>query len=898
MATFIDRVRSLSGSISNVLYLNGWLEDGYVDVAKRLIFMASNRVSDFSQEKQITPSGLSLMGFMHIYSVYNSDGIATEANPGIVKKILDSDSIYKATDKNPRFYKLNGKLYIVDGSGISNGYVSVVAPITMVYSNESENNLPEDFINAVCVYASIQNVKDKIIGYLITDYVESVVAPSIGSFDDVSVLIPTYLGPNTIVFPVYESYNEIDLSSVGDPPIFSVPEYLPIPDISINQLILSSPPVVSINMSKELTDAVKAGEIVLPTLSVPDEPEIGDLDISSISVPVSPNPPDYSEISIESEPMPVYDKPAEIEGIETFFDGKGATPPLPPTIGDFDVITIDIGDVPVYSPPDGIEDVGTWLDEIIGDPPSPPVLPEFEEINIGIEDVPIYILPEKASTMTAEIAAITTKIDTNQDLAFADAAIKKVSQIISDYSTEVGNSTSSFNAEMETFKALIQKEIEESRLKLDRESANRAGILQKYSTEVQAYQASIGQYNIQVAKASYFLGVFAQNVSLSINKLNAEIEIYKTKISAKIEENRLNHDSDSQEKVLKLQKFLDEIQLYQANISNYSAEIQRLSVLVSEFSARVGSNANEFNGKIEIYKTETQKNVEEIRLRFEKENAEYSALIQIFLAEIQRYQFLINSAIAVFTATEIQYKINMWGSDYANRINAYAAIASAVISDGSNDISRNSSFTDGEVKLFAAELSKKAEENKEAIEVYNTSSNIELQRWVQEEIAGKQARWIAEMQNAISVYSAEISERAAEFEAAFKVWSTRVANIINKYQVEKGIDIEIKKLELSAVIAKQESDIRLSIESLQNRILSARIDLEIISEKNRRVIDKYIADVQKYQVDVSFALNEATVNSDIKIKNVNTLRGLLEKLYFDYNSIFIPFKIDNGEAKQ
>ena len=270
MATFKEQVEGLTGlSVGTTptnTELSTFLTDGAKDVINRVVKIDPVAAQQFGTITDVSSSGQIVDG--DILDVWGSDGTndhpATLVPISVGKRAADSDSLHYRSKYNPCYYREGRRLVIKpDGGSVLHVSYPVVS-----YDTSNIYNFPEQYVHLPVLYASIQSLMATLADYSITDLVITV-APSLGSFTDITETIPTWNTP-TLVIPSVPADADISFSSVPDAPVFVKPAFTAPTLASIGDLTLPPAPAVPSTFAvntvdlDSLTAPVYSGPVVAP----------------------------------------------------------------------------------------------------------------------------------------------------------------------------------------------------------------------------------------------------------------------------------------------------------------------------------------------------------------------------------------------------------------------------------------------------------------------------------------------------------------------------------------------------------------------------------------------------------------------------------------------------------
>lgn len=258
--------------------------------------------------------------------------------------------------------------------------------------------------------------------------------------------------------------------------------------------------------------------------------------------------------------------------------------------------------------------------------------------------------------------------------------------LLQEYGADIQNELNEFNKESVEYQAQLQISIQNAQL----ESADDAQLLQKYSNDVQSYQALVNdeiqeftsnvQKDIQIYQSENQSKVaeFQNAIQNELNEFNQEQTVYQNELQEKIQESTNQQTKDAQEYSSKLQKYSSLIQSYQQDVNKqvqqYTInELQKELAIwntniqsdLQTYTSDMQNELNEFNKESQIYQAEVQASIQDAQL----ESAEEGQKIQKYSAELNGYQQDINKEVQDFVNTlnkevqEYQSKVALYSSD-------------------------------------------------------------------------------------------------------------------------------------------------------------------------------------------------------------------------------------------
>ena len=553
MATFEAQVEGLTSlsidgsSAPTQSELSQFLTDGAKEIlnvlpdGKKRLYTTSNNLNSSSTNLTI--------GGSKILSVTRDDGTINQPCrvilPEMSGRASDSDDMNAASATDPVYYISNNILSVIpEPSNSNNAHVQTLAYPTVAYGDSSITKFPDEAEYLVPIYASIKAFQN-VLGN------QSV---SLNNSDDISTALSAC---NT----------ELD-------------------KISTDITIPIAPALHTINYTDaSVTKADISGDV--PAYTKPGHPsQVSFEDFFNLSE--DGNPFGDSDPGVFSTSTP-----------PTLGTASFTTPAIGPiTIGSF-------GTAPAYT--------------------APKVGGATEELTASITDGTIGTDGD-FQDFSDWFEVLGHMIEDEEDIELAGSQLQKINSYISAYQQALQNQLNVFNDANVEYQATIQKQIEQSRL--DAQDVQQEAAL-KLQKEVQEYQANVSEYQAEVNKdvqtysqkldkykaeiglafqawsktESDNLQVFQLDIQNELNEFNKENVRYQANVQAEL----AKHNSDLQislsnsdknmqkliqENNLKIQKYSNELQSYQANVGSlvqssqgYLAEVQsRLAVDTAKYS--------------------------------------------------------------------------------------------------------------------------------------------------------------------------------------------------------------------------------------------------------------------------------------------------------------------------
>lgn len=243
MATFQTKVEAISGTVSGTAKLNTWLSDAVIDVTRRMIALRKDFAARFASQFTIGSAGATLATGMELFNVRRGSFPAYELDANMRYKAVNTSSMHYVTTKNPAYYKLDNKVFVLPKPATATptkAYASYIAPATVTYSATSISNFPHELEYLVALKAAVSNLQEKMVNITFPDDIVLPVAPSLdnsytlltaptapaaATFTHVSVTLPTapvFVAPSNTLYSTaigtvttqIETNEDIELASV------------------------------------------------------------------------------------------------------------------------------------------------------------------------------------------------------------------------------------------------------------------------------------------------------------------------------------------------------------------------------------------------------------------------------------------------------------------------------------------------------------------------------------------------------------------------------------------------------------------------------------------------------------------------------------------------------------
>jgi len=614
--SFKTQIEDLIGSVGDDDLISTSIQDIGAEIVDVLPI---GKLLAVAKTASITSSGLTTAG-KKVLAVDKDDLPAREI-PAIQKaKYNDTASIYAASDTDAVYYiedesvKVNGAA----GSGATAGVLHYVPKVptsdgstAIVHGGSTVTNFPQEAERLLVLGGAVRCLQR-----LMADKTSS---------------LPTDI--SDITLPV-------------SPTAPSAPGFT-YTDASVSDIVQ---PIISVSDMASMTET--APSYVAPVLSLGATPTISNLTISP-SIPVAPA---LSSNSISfSSTAPTYVQPI-----------------------------VSLGSAPTIS--------NLTISATI------PVAPVISSNSVSFSSTaPVYTGPVVAPAFST----VDTFISTDEDVELASVKIQEINAQIGEYQANIQNQLNVFNDANVEYQADLQVAIQDAQLS----SADDGQALQKFSNELQSYQAEVskevqeyqqnleGDLRVWQAERQTDLQKYGSDIQNNLNKFNEDNVEYQADLQVAIQDAQLSSGDDGQ----LLQKYSNEVQSYQAEVSKEVQEYQQnlegdLRVWQAErqtdiqkYSADIQSALNSFNEDNIVYQQDIQRKTQNLgkdtQVAVQNAQQEYTTRKSNMDKEVQ---IALQNAIQNFQEDIEEYKSSL--GKYSTEIQDYQAEVSATVQKYGADI--------------------------------------------------------------------------------------------------------------------------------------------------------------------------------------------------------------------
>ena len=235
------------------------------------------------------------------------------------------------------------------------------------------------------------------------------------------------------------------------------------------------------------------------------------------------------------------------------------------------------------------------------------------------------------------------------------------------YQSDIQSELHKFNEENSEFQADLQVSIQNAQLS----STDDSQAIQKYSSELQAYQADVNKevqeytqnfqkdFQLWQAERQTDLQKYTSDITNSLNNFNSSNGEFQASVqyamaNAQMKQERIISELQGQQDATKqnsLQKLQKEVQQYTNELGKYGSQVQ-------DYQARVSTEIQEWTTN------NLQHSIAQWTTERSTEIQKYSADLQKFSAESQNEQ-------QIYAINEIQKEIQLYSSNQANKLGKF-----------------------------------------------------------------------------------------------------------------------------------------------------------------------------------------------------------------------------------
>jgi hypothetical protein len=646
MATLAVQIEALAGTADNALQ---WANDGISAVIDRIIVMDPESSHLFATNVDDTTS-IDISDRRHIISVARGSKVATEIPAEKRFAAAESTSLQKATNDYPQYYYLNQTVQVLPAGSIS---VSKVDYTTLsALTGSTIDNFPLSLVPLVVNYAAMKGLNEKMVGYTglsglvlslpsvppqptlsfsiadgitavsnvgdvsLPEYV-SIADPSISTLDLSSVTAPVAPSVPSFTYTdatLQERAAQLVLSLSGTVPVYTKPNFIAPALTGIETLSLPSAPVVptdpdysSAYTDAALQDAFSEGSILgesfAPTYS---PPSFVPMDFSTITSLIETEEDiELAQVKITEEQMKVTEFSSKVQDSLNSFNKENAEYQIT-----YQKAAAE------YQSKVGREMEEMRLSTNIDIQNQAKVL----EKNISEYNSKIQRYGQSLSQYQQDVNSTVQEFTFNNIQTTFQEWVTEYGNKLQQYQVDAQTELNEFNSENTSFQADVQKDVQNfqadagRRLQLMQQSTNldvqnKAKSLEKeiseYGSRLQKYTGDLQQYQADVGKAvqewslnnlSFKLAKWQADIGENLNEYQAKVASTVQKYSADISRMGAFTQTEANKLAAVLQK----------KVAENNVELQRFGSALQDFSQRSQVYLAEYNADLQKVQVQYQ----------------------------------------------------------------------------------------------------------------------------------------------------------------------------------------------------------------------------------------------------------------------------------------------------
>jgi len=721
-----EKVNNVTGNSSKARFLvedlniaSKWLVNSLPE--RFLWSVATDTSGDSNQEglEGLNSSGSRTIGngssvaYDRILAVYRFDKgkkrICQEVKDSMAYAFEEASSLMGATNMFPKYYKLNGRVYIkpdpdFNASTADNySYDDVDGNvITILKTSETNDGNYTSGDKGVVVYAAPPLVDENTDSWVLVEY-ENIIIMYAGALDsmkksstlrdssasEITNISSTLLAQYQSNFPTYApptapAAKTLSLSgSVPvfgnsleyDPPLF--PSIVPFVDsdaysnetlntssiqLDVSDLSVNIEPLVS-----DLQLSLETGSGENLDMSVLDL----DLDLDGLYAPELPSEPDIASVSL-SLPSPPVVQPITYSAPSGYTMDKSG-------LDDTLITGLPVLDMPVFTfDTSGYDDAIDKAKKFVHENQT---FDSETALSAGYE---LFDEDTEQVSNALQIAS--------QEVSRAGSELSKQGQLLSDYQAKVQSESTKFSSNLNKFQQDIAKRTQDASTKLNAYKAEQADSSTEYQAKLSQYQQDVSRYQNE---ASTKINEYQQNINTLLQEYsqvsgqrlaksqaewNARIQKATQKIQkAGVELTRITNKLQVER--AKLEEFQSKIQVFQqkaqVEISKFENELnKRIQKYNLEFQNTVSEFSAKVNQALSKYQAESQHSIAKFTSQAQQSLAEFNAKLQAtmgeFSAKVDKYVKENQQIIAKFQA-EVNQDIQRYNADVQSETAKFSA---------------------------------------------------------------------------------------------------------------------------------------------------------------------------------------------------------------------------------
>jgi len=680
MATLAVQIEALAGTADNALQ---WANDGISAVIDRVLVLDPESSYLFATNIDDTTS-IDISDRRHIISVARGSKIATEIPAEKRFAAAEIDSLQKATNDYPQYYYLNQTIQVLPAGSIS---VSKVDCTTLSNLNGSTiSNFPLSLIPLVVNYAAMKSLQEKMVGYTglsglvlslpsippqptlsfsiadgitavsnvgdvsLPEYV-SVADPSISALDLSSVTAP--ISPSVPSFTytdaaLQERAEQLVLSLSGTVPVYTKPNFVAPVLTGIESLSLPAAPIapgdpdystayVSASLQEAFSEGSILGESVAPTYTPPSFTPIDFPTITSLIE--TEEDIELAQVKITEEQMKVTEFSSKVQDNLNSFNKENAEYQ----------ITYQKAAAEYQSK------VGREMEEMrLSTNIDIQNQAKLLEKNISEYNSKIQRYGQSLAQYQQDVNSTVQEFTFNNIQTTFQEWVTEYGNKLQQYQVDAQSQLNEFNSDNTSFQADVQKDIQNfqadagRRLQLMQQSTNidvqnkakslekeiseYGSRLQKYTGDLQQYQADVGKtvqewslnnLSFKLAKWQADIGEnlneyqakvasIVQKYSADISRMGAFTQTEANKLAAVLQKKVAENNVELQRFGSALQDFSQRSQVY---LAEYTADLQKVQVQYQWYEKQYAMVREQYEKGFEPFMIRRQQDGEQSRIR-------------------------------------------------------------------------------------------------------------------------------------------------------------------------------------------------------------------------------------------------------------------------------------------
>ena len=721
-----EKVNNVTGNSSKARFLvedlniaSKWLVNSLPE--RFLWSVATDTSGDSNQEglEGLNSSGSRTIGngssvaYDRILAVYRFDKgkkrICQEVKDSMAYAFEEASSLMGATNMFPKYYKLNGRVYIkpdpdFNASTADNYTYDDVDGnvITILKTSETNDGNYTSGDKGVVVYAAPPLVDENTDSWVLVEY-ENIIIMYAGALDSMkksstlrdssaseitnisSILLaqyqsnfPTYAPPTAPAAKTLSLSGSVPIfgnSLEYDPPLF--PSIVPFVDsdaysnetlntssiqLDVSDLSVNIEPLVS-----DLQLSLETGSGENLDMSVLDL----DLDLDGLYAPELPSEPDIASVSL-SLPSPPVVQPITYSAPSGYTMDKSG-------LDDTLITGLPVLDMPVFTfDTSGYDDAIDKAKKFVHENQT---FDSETALSAGYE---LFDEDTEQVSNALQIAS--------QEVSRAGSELSKQGQLLSDYQAKVQSESTKFSSNLNKFQQDIAKRTQDASTKLNAYKAEQADSSTEYQAKLSQYQQDVSRYQNE---ASTKINEYQQNINTLLQEYsqvsgqrlaksqaewNARIQKATQKIQkAGVELTRITNKLQVER--AKLEEFQSKIQVFQqkaqVEISKFENELnKRIQKYNLEFQNTVSEFSAKVNQALSKYQAESQHSIAKFTSQAQQSLAEFNAKLQAtmgeFSAKVDKYVKENQQIIAKFQA-EVNQDIQRYNADVQSETAKFSA---------------------------------------------------------------------------------------------------------------------------------------------------------------------------------------------------------------------------------